>query len=183
MSGDLPVARAALLDFAALVASEQAALLRLARRLVRDPEEARDLVQATLADAYERRGDLRDGEAATAWLRSILVRRALSLLRRRRAWRQVRAVFGLDPRDEAVAPVPDQALARSARMEAVARSLPALPARQAAAFTLRYLEGLEVEEVARAMGVGKGTAKTHLHRALVALRGALGPAEKDEEAR
>lgn len=80
----------AALDFDALVAGEQAALLRLARRLVWDAEEARDLVQAALADAYEKRRSLRDPQAGPAWLRRILVSRAMGLLRRKRVWNVLR---------------------------------------------------------------------------------------------
>ena len=61
---------AAPVDFSEMVAHEQSGLLLLAQRLVWDREEARDLVQATLADAYEQRHALRDPIAAPAWLRA-----------------------------------------------------------------------------------------------------------------
>ena len=64
----------------------------------------------------------------------------------------------------------DAAIAREQRLARVASALGRLPPRQVAAFTLRYVEGLGLDEVADAMAVGRGTAKTHLHRALVALR-------------
>jgi RNA polymerase sigma-70 factor (ECF subfamily) len=163
------------IDFASLVEAEQAGLQRIAARLLRDEDDARDLVQTTFADAYERRRSLRDPAAARAWLRRILVTRALNHLRRRRVWRRVREIFGAGDAPEAAAPgpAPDALVTNARRLAAVARSLDALPARQAAAFTLRYLEGLDLDDIARAMGVGRGTVKTHLHRALSALRGAL----------
>ena len=169
-------------DFSALVAAEQAALLRLAQRFVREPEEARDLVQSTFADAYERLHHLRDPLAAAGWLRRILVTRALNQLRRRRVWGRVRSALGIDPELPApmsAAQMPDQLLFRKIRMEALFRAMEKLPARQSAAFTLRYLEGLDLCEVAAALGVGKGTVKTHLHRALTALRGQLDDGEGD----
>ncbi len=163
------------IDFASLVEAEQAGLQRIAARLLRDEDEARDLVQTTFADAYERRGSLRDPAAAGAWLRRILMTRALNHLRRRRVWRRVRELFGAGegPEPAAPGPAPDARLTSARRLAAVASSLDALPARQAAAFTLRYLEGLDLDEIARTMGVGRGTVKTHLHRALSAMRGAL----------
>lgn len=167
------------LDFAALVELEQAALLRVATRLLRDPDEARDLVQTAFADAFEHRDAMRDPSAAGAWLRRIVVRRALNHLRRRRVWRRVRELLGARDTPEPVAPAPppDALVARARRLEAVARALEALPARQQAAFTLRYLEGLDLDEIAVAMDVGRGTVKTHLHRALEAMRGSLGEGE------
>jgi RNA polymerase sigma-70 factor (ECF subfamily) len=163
------------IDFASLVEAEQAGLHRMAARLLRHEDDARDLVQTALADAYERRRSLRDPAAARAWLRRILVTRALNQLRRRRLWRRVREIFGAAdaPEPEAPEPAPDALLMHGRRLAAVARSLDALPARQAAAFTLRYIEGLDLDDVARTMGVGRGTVKTHLHRALSTLRGAL----------
>lgn len=168
--------QAARVDFGRLIAAEQPALLRVACRLLRDPDDARDLVQSTLADAWERLDSLRDPAAAGGWLRRILVTRALNQLRRRRLWHRVRELFGagvqsLDP--AAHAPAPDARLARDQRLARIAVALGRLPARQLAAFTLRYVEGLGLAEVADALDVGPGTAKTHLHRALVALRAEL----------
>ncbi len=169
------------LDFAALVAAEQGTLLRLALRFLRDPEEARDVVQSTFADAYERLSLLRDPAAAPGWLRRILVTRALNHLRRRRLWRRIRGIFagGGEAGLESVSadPDPDDSLTRSNRLAAVGRALEALPPRQAAAFTLRYLEGLGLDAVAETLGCGRGTARTHLHRALTSLRSELGDRE------
>lgn len=165
-------------DIGRLAASEQASLLRIAVRLLDEPEEARDLVQATLADAQEHRRTLRDATCARAWLRQILVRRALNHRRRRRVWNAARAVLGFEPRP--VAATPDSLFGRARRLEALSRALDRLPPRQAGAFTLRYLEGLDVDAVARALGVGRGTARTHLRRAVQALRGVLLSADGGE---
>jgi RNA polymerase sigma-70 factor (ECF subfamily) len=154
------------MDFAELIASEQAGLLRLARRLVWDAEEARDLVQTTLAEGYEKRARLREPGAARAWLRHILVSRAINHLQRRRLWASLR---------ELILPAPDVEshelrLDRIASLEALSRAVARLPARQTAAFTLRYVEGLPLREVAEAMGIDRGTVKVHLYRALRALK-------------
>ncbi len=159
----------AALDFDALVEGEQAALLRLARRLIWDAEEARDLVQATLADAYEKRAALRDAKAGPAWLRRILVSRAVGLLRRRRLWSMVRDVLDLGPSPP---PSPEESFAGAERWRAFGRALRALPAQQATAFTLRYLEGLDLDAIAEAMGIAPGTVRIHLYRALQKLKAA-----------
>ncbi len=157
------------LDFDALVEGEQGALLRLARRLVWDAEEARDLVQAALADAYEKRHALRDPRAGPAWLRRILVSRAMGLLRRRRVWSVLREVLDLGPAPQ---PSPEESFAGAERWRAFGRTLRSLPAQQATAFTLRYLEGLELDAIAEAMGIERGTVRIHLYRALQKLKAA-----------
>ena len=157
------------LDFDALVHGEQAALLRLARRLVWDVEEARDLVQSTLADAYEKRHSLRDAKAGPAWLRRILVSRAIGHLRRRRVWTLVREVLDLGP---AAQPSPEERFAGAERWRAFGRALRTLPAQQATAFSLRYLEGLDLDAIADVMNIGRGTVRIHLYRALQKLKAA-----------
>ncbi len=162
-------ARASPLDFEALVAREQAALLRLARRLVWDGEEARDLVQAALADAYEKRHTLKDPQAGAGWLRRILVSRAMGHLRRRRVWGLLREVLELGP---AAQPSPEAHFVGVERWRAFGRALRALPVQQATAFSLRYLEGLELDAIADAMGISRGTVRIHLYRALRKLKAA-----------
>lgn len=165
----------------ALLSDARPALLRLARRLVWDEEDAADVLQAALADAVERWPAVKDGAAAHAWLRRVLVNRAYSHLRRRRFWQALGAVL-LVP-EASLAPGPDEALEQRTHLAALARALDGLSARQATAFTLRYLEGLPLDEVADAMGLTRGTARVHLQRAVAALRerGLLpGPGEKGE---
>ena len=152
----------------ALLAAERRRLWSLARRLVWDDEDARDVLQAALADAVERWPDLKDEGAARAWLRRIVVHRALSHLRRRRFWTVLSAVLRVD--EEPLAPGPDEAVERRAHLQALARALDELSPRQAAAFSLRYLEGLTLDEVADALALPRGTARVHLQRAVTALR-------------
>ncbi|MFP2904407.1 RNA polymerase sigma factor [Pyxidicoccus sp. 3LFB2] len=164
-----PPRATAAVGFDALLEAEQGGLLRLARRLVWDGEEARDLVQATLADAYEKRHTLRDVKAGPAWLRSILVSRAMGHLRRRRVWTLVREALDLGP---SLGPSPEEHFAGAERWRTFGRALRTLPAQQATAFTLRYLEGLELDAIAEAMCIGRGTVRIHLYRALKKLKAA-----------
>lgn len=166
------------LDFDVLVGEQQAGLLRLARRLVWDAEEARDLVQAALADAYEKRHTLKDPQASPAWLRRILVSRAMGLLRRRRVWSVLRDVLDLGP---APLPSPEDSFAGVERWQAFGRALRTLPTQQATAFTLRYLEGLDLDAIAEAMGIERGTVRIHLYRALQKLKAADAQLMKGEE--
>jgi RNA polymerase sigma factor (sigma-70 family) len=57
------------------------------------------------------------------------------------------------------------------------QALQALPRRQREAIALRYLADLSERDVSVALGVSRGSVKTHLHRGMVGLRSALGPAD------
>ncbi|MEE9141261.1 MAG: sigma factor-like helix-turn-helix DNA-binding protein, partial [Gammaproteobacteria bacterium] len=59
-------------------------------------------------------------------------------------------------------------------MGALDEAIRALPERQRETFLLRTLEGLNVAETARVMGVTDGSVKTHYSRAVHSLREQLG---------
>ena len=61
---------------------------------------------------------------------------------------------------------PDR-LAQDAEKESALRLVvDALPERQREAFSLRYFQGLDVDEVARVLGCRKATVKVHIFRAV-----------------
>lgn len=74
---------------------------------------------------------------------------------------------------DAVEPGPWQRLADGQTRSAVDAALAALPLRQRQVFLLRVWEGLDVATTARALGIGEGSVKTHLSRALAHLRARL----------
>jgi len=76
--------------------------------------------------------------------------------------------------EDADEPGPPLRLAGSEAARALDGALAALPPRQRQAFLLRVWEGLDVAATAAAMRCGEGSVKTHLSRALAALRRALG---------
>lgn len=134
-------------------------IYRLARRLCRDPEEARDLLQETFLRAARKAHALPESRpAAEAWL----VRTAIHLCRdlgRRQAVR-ARYQHKLDPSQLAV---PDPEAATVARTS-VATALAKLSPRRRAIVVMVELEGLTSAEVARLLGVREGTVRWHLSK-------------------
>lgn len=155
---------------------------RMAEIALRDPDEALDAVQdAMLRLVRHYRTKPADEWRPLFW--GILRRRITDLQRRRK----VRSIMvgwlggGRDQDGDALpawepadhGPGPLKSLQDSEAYAAMADAVGRLPQRQQQAFMLRVLEGLDVADTAQAMGCSQGSVKTHLSRALNALRGQL----------
>jgi len=84
---------------------------------------------------------------------------------------------GADPIQEAPDPAahdPEQSLANTDTGKAIELALQKLPYRQQQTFLLRIWEGCSVKQTASALGCSEGSVKTHLSRAMSALRDELG---------
>lgn len=119
--------------------------------LVKDPEVARDAVQAGFAQALVVRRRWRGG-APEAWIWRIVERKALDELRRRRR------VVSLDEDFEG------EALLADAHPEVVAAIAALAPRRKLMVF-LHYFADLAYEDVARICGVSEGTVAATLAQA------------------
>jgi RNA polymerase sigma-70 factor (sigma-E family) len=149
-------------EFTEYVAGRMTALRRSAYLLCGSWHQADDLVQAVLADLYERWARARRADNLDAYVHTILVRRYLD--DRRTGWtRRVRLVdHSLDRADPAEADVFD-------RVDFVT-AIATLPARQRAVVVLRFYEDLTVEQVAEVLRIRPGTVKSYSARALDTLR-------------
>jgi RNA polymerase sigma-70 factor (ECF subfamily) len=152
--------------FAAFVAAHRDRAIGMAWRLLGgDGAAAEDVAQEAFARAYRALGSFRGEASLSTWFYRILVNEA----QRYRRWRWVRERFGgampEDPEDPRPSAAGDPALRRR-----VAQAVATLPRGQREAFVLVHLEGLSLSEAARATGRATGTIKSHLHRALRALR-------------
>ncbi|MEV7603399.1 SigE family RNA polymerase sigma factor [Kitasatospora sp. NPDC089797] len=144
--------------FDEFVAARYQALLRGAFLITGDVHDARDLLHDALARVYPKRSTIRDPEAAEGYVRTTMVRTHVSRWRRTR-----REVLTAEPPEGAAGEV-------EVGDEVLAAALRALPKRQRAAVVLRYYVDLPVAKVAEELGCSLPTAKTHLARAIRALR-------------
>lgn len=158
------------LRFAAFVDAHRERARRLAWRLVGgDDAAADDVAQEAFVRAWLGLARFRGDASLGTWFYRILVRQAAQ----HRRWRGLRELWGglgnpdaADPR-----PRPDGDPALRARIQA---ALAGLPRGQREAFVLVHLEEFTVAETAEILGKAVGTVKSHLHRALTALRRELG---------
>jgi RNA polymerase sigma-70 factor (ECF subfamily) len=148
-------------------------LFRLARRLSRSADEARDLVQETFLRAARSPGSIPAGEAAEAWLVRVLVNI------QRDEWRRQSAKKRLDPEGEAEAarPVAPDSEAAFVAKSTVWRALERLAPRRRAAIVMYELEGVTIPAIARQLGVSAVTVRWHLSMGRRELAAAIKAAE------
>jgi RNA polymerase sigma-70 factor (ECF subfamily) len=126
------------------------------------PHDLDDHVQEVFSRLFEQLPRLRQQSALRSFLIGITLRVACTELRRRRRWRLRLTATGELP--ELAAQGTDDGTCREAltRFEAI---LTKLAPRTRRVFVLRYVEKLELVDVAAAMDISLATAKRHLSRA------------------
>ncbi len=138
---------------------------RLALRFSRGPEDAQEVVQ----DAFLHLLGRFPGFRLSARLRTYLYPVVRHLARDRRERERRRSPPGAAPDPELV-PDPAGPASPAALEDELRVVLAALPEPQREALLLRYVDDLELREIAQLQGVPLGTVKSRLHQALARLR-------------
>ena len=149
---------------------------------VSDAELAKDLVQETFIAGLQSAPHFKGNAAERTWLVAILKRKVIDQYRRansRKGKAEVR--MGFPPNSdregewlERMAADPDSTLENDALENeelglAIQRCLSALPERQARAFTLKTIQGMETEDVCKELGINSSNLWVMIHRARTAL--------------
>jgi RNA polymerase sigma-70 factor, ECF subfamily len=136
----------------------------LARWLVRNKEDAEDVVQEAYLRALQYSGGFRGGDAR-AWLLTIVRHAAYTWLRKTRAYEPVTEFDEELHTSEVGVSNPEELMLRNADGRLVEKALSELPVRFREILVLRELEGLSYKEIAGVMGVPMGTVMSTLSRA------------------
>jgi RNA polymerase sigma-70 factor (ECF subfamily) len=157
--------------FSQLARRHQAALYRLALRLVGNAADAEDALQESLLDAWRRLDRFRGDSAFSTWAYRIVTNRCLDMLRRRRTTVPVEHVEEVAPERLAApeAGAPEHSAEVDAGLAALRAALRTLPDDQRACFVLRELEGLGYTEIAEITGTSETVVRGRIHRARRAL--------------
>jgi RNA polymerase sigma-70 factor (ECF subfamily) len=157
--------------FAQLAAQSIGRLDASARLIIRDRERARDVVQETLVRAWRSLPTLRDPERFEGWVRQLLVRSCIDELRTMR--RHVVEIELTDLHQPSI----DDPSALIENRDVLRIAFRRLDPEQRSLLVLHYFLDLPLADLADALDMPIGTAKSRLHRARTALRAAL---EADE---
>jgi RNA polymerase sigma-70 factor (ECF subfamily) len=152
--------------FGALAATSIDRLYAVAVRIVHDRDRAEDAVQSTLLKAWRDLPSLRDPARFDAWLHRLLIRACYDEARRQRAYVSNIRIVSTEPSEA-------DSAGRFADRDQLERAFHRLPVEQRAVIVLHHYEGLPLTEVAEALGIHVGTARSRLHYALRTLRGAV----------
>lgn len=150
-----------------LIRSRSDRLFAVAHRILRDVDRAEDVLQDALVIAWRDLRGLRDPDRFDAWLHRLLVHQCIA-----EATRERRRVTNLRllPVDGPAAPDEFLGIADRDQLE---RGFRRLPPEQRAILVLHHYAGYAPSEIAEALGIPPGTARSRLHHAHRAMRAAL----------
>ncbi|MDT3735658.1 MAG: RNA polymerase sigma factor RpoE [Denitratisoma sp.] len=165
-----------------LVSKYQRKLARLLSRLIRDPAEVEDVAQETFIKAYRALGSFRGDSAFYTWLYRIGINTAKNYLVSQGRRAPTSTEFDSEEaesfeegellRDNNT---PERMLFSKEIGETVNAAMEALPEELRTAITLREIEGMSYEDIAKMMDCPIGTVRSRIFRAREAVAEKLRP--------
>lgn len=150
------------MDMPTLYREHRAEALRIARRILRDPCDAEDVVQEVFVRLWQR-PDTFDGRSRlSTWLYRVMINESINGLRarRRRQRQRARAAERLDD-----PPSPEELAVTAQLRQSFHRHLRELGGLGEQVVWMREVRGYSYPDIAALLGVPEGTVKSALHRA------------------
>jgi RNA polymerase sigma-70 factor (ECF subfamily) len=168
--------------FGLLVSKYQRKLARLLSRLIRDPAEVEDVAQETFIKAYRALGSFRGDSAFYTWLYRIGINTAKNYLVSQGRRAPTRTEFDSEEAEsfeegELLRDIntPERMLFSKEIGETVNAAMESLPEELRTAITLREIEGMSYEDIAKMMDCPIGTVRSRIFRAREAVAEKLRP--------
>jgi RNA polymerase sigma-70 factor (ECF subfamily) len=152
-------------------------ILRRAYRVVKNWQDAEDVLQESLMRAFLHLKEFEERSSFSSWLTRIAINTALMKLRKKRGYIETpMEVFSDDrgfqyrwePKDPAEGP--EGHFSRREREELLAGAIEQLPPRLRQIIQMKLIEGRTGEEVSQTLGISLAAAKSRLARARTVLR-------------
>ena len=171
-------------SFSLLVEIYQERAVHIAYSWVGNFEDARDLAQDAFVKAYENLASFKAESRFYTWFYRVLSNVCKDFLRKKNVRKHLSVWLdgrndedeAQEPEETAVSTAKDssEVLANKELSIQIDTALEKLPAQQKAAFIMRYLEGLSLNEIAEVMQLSEGAVKAHLWQAAQKMRKTLG---------
>jgi RNA polymerase sigma-70 factor (ECF subfamily) len=148
----------------------------LALRILKDPQEAEDIVQETFLNAFRSIDAFQGRSSVGTWLFRIAYNTAL--MRLRKSHPETLSVDGSESGDGKAEPLelfdfsnlPEEEVLNREVQDQIQAAIEAAPSNLRVVFALRELEGLSTTETAEVLGLSEEAVKTRLHRGRLWLR-------------
>jgi RNA polymerase sigma-70 factor (ECF subfamily) len=163
-------------DVNTLCVTYRSRIYRYALLSLKDPDLAETVTQDCFLKAFKARNEFRGDCSIATWLTRIATNLIRDCTRSRKFqfWKTASstALEAGDIADRLRSPgiSPEASLVVREELVKVWDAVDALPDKQRSVFVLRFVEEMELPEIAIAMGLHVGTIKSHLHRGLAAVR-------------
>jgi len=158
--------------FETLVLRKTSAVVSVARRIIGDAEEARDVAQLVFLRVWDSLARYDEKYSFNTWLYRIATNLSIDFLRANRSRERAHGatLHLVRGREAALEEEATHALEASQVAELFERVSCDLSEKQKAAFVLREIEGLDSRDVAEILGCGESTVRNHLFNARKALQ-------------
>jgi RNA polymerase sigma-70 factor (ECF subfamily) len=160
-------------EFDGIVTQHQRQIYRILLCMVRDEDVADTLTQECFLRAFKKRRTFRGESSLSTWLVRIAINLAHDHNRNRR-WAFWRRIQRTDRLDTFHAPdahrSPELTLINREMVRKIQAALEILSEKQRLVFLLRHVEDLPLAAIVEATGIELGTVKTHLFRAVAAIK-------------
>lgn len=166
-------------EFARLVDATSNHIYHLALKILRDPQDAEDVLQESYIKALRALPEFEGRSSLSTWLYRIAVNESLMLLRKRK---MTLVPVEEDPDDDDLVSgmvltdwgsLPENELLSTESRERLEFAVETLPDTLRVVFMLRDMEGLSIRETADLLGLTETAVKTRLLRARLRLRNEL----------
>jgi RNA polymerase sigma-70 factor, ECF subfamily len=163
--------------FEQLVKRYDRKLIRIAQSVTRNREDSQDAVQETFLKVFQKLGDFREESQFSTWLFRIVVNQSLMKLRTRRPIREFSLDESFAAEEDASslevsdpAATPEQLCWASELRGIFLKTLQELRPILRTVFILRDVEGLTIDQTAKALSVSQEAVKARLWRVRLQLR-------------
>jgi RNA polymerase sigma-70 factor (ECF subfamily) len=164
--------------FGELVHRYESKVYSLALKMLRNPEDAEDVLQDTFLRAYRGIKSFQGNSTFSTWIYRITANSALMRLRRKHL-----PMVSIDDADERETPIniadwapgPVEQLLNQETQQAMNQAIESLPPEFRQVFVLRDIEELSNSEVAEILDLSVAAVKSRLHRARLKVRDRLAP--------